>query len=385
MPTIQQRSARTEIQDVEAAAEDICNQLGAGAPKLVTLFANRSRDHRGLNAALRKRLPGARLVGASAAGEIDSEGLHQDSIVVSALYGDFEVGLGVGRNLSRDPAMAGVSAVKQACDELGVRPSSLDKRHVGMVIDDGFKYKKEELLIGMLEQNPALVLVGGGAGDSEPDPSKQTALMHVDGQVFDDAVIIALFQTELRWAAMRSHWYEPLGQTLTITKVDASCTRALEIDGLPAAKRYADLLGIGIDELEFGKPKGFATTPTALRVGREYFMRAPWKPMDDGSILFANLLEEGTELELMKCGELGASTRKFLTEEIPRRVGNVGAVFAFHCSGRMWFAHAKGATQELSQAFAGVPRMVGMNCQFELYCGFHINTTLTALAFGTDA
>lgn len=384
MPTIQERTARTTLRDAEAAAENLCQQLGAGTPKLVTIFADRSHDHRGLNAALRKRLPGARLVGASSAGEIDSEGLHEGSIVLAALYGDFEVGLGIGTGLSQDPVVAGATAVRKACEELGVHPNNLGSRHVGMVIDDGFKYKKEELLIGMTEPNPALVLVGGGAADREPDPQKQSALLHIDGQVVDDAVLIALFQTEARWAAMRSHWYQPTGQTLTITKVDGTCTRALEIDGQPAAKRYAELLGVGVDDLEFGKPDGFAKTPTALRVGREYFMRAPWKPLDDGSVLFANLLEEGTELELMKIGDVAGSTRRFFTEEIPHRVGPPSAIFAFHCSGRMWYAHATGQTEAISKAMQGVPRLAGMNVQFELYCGFHINTTITALAFGSS-
>src|SRR5262249_60006787 len=86
-------------------------------------------------------------------------------------------------------------------------------------------------------------------------------------------------------AALRSHWYVPTGQTVRITKIDETAKRALEIDGQPAARRYADLLGVGVDDLEFGKPRGFAVRPTALRVGREYFIRAPWKPLDAGSIL----------------------------------------------------------------------------------------------------
>lgn len=383
MPTMDLATARTEAKDAETAAEDICRQFGSKTPKLVTIFASRDRDHRALNDALRKRLPKARLVGASTAGEIDRQGIHQGTVVASGLIGDFEVGLGLGKNLSRDAIAAGASAVTQACDQLGVKPSDLGKRHVGMVIDDGFKYKKEELLMGMLEPNPALVLVGGGAADNNPDPAKQSAILHVDGEVTDDAVLIALFQTDVRWAAMRSHWYQPTGRTLKITKVDESATRALEIDGKPAAKRYAELLGVGVDDLEFGKPNGFATSPTALLVGREYFIRAPWKPLDDGSILFANLLEEGTELELMRIGDMAGSTRRFLQEEIPARVGEPAATFAFHCSGRIWFAESTGTLGDISRAYQAAPSVIGMNVQFELYCGFHINTTLTALSFGS--
>lgn len=382
MPNIELVTARTDAVDPEAAAEAICQQLGPKEPKLVTVFASRSRDHLALNRELRKRLPKARLVGASSSAEIDRDGIHVGTVVVSAMSGDFDVGIGLGKKLSEDAVAAGNRAVTHACDELGIRPVDLGKRHVGMVIDDGFRHKKEEFLIGMLEPNPSLVLVGGGASDFMADPSKASAVVHVDGQVIDDAVVVVLFQTDAKWAAMRSHWYVPAGRTIRITKVDASCMRALEIDGKPAAKHYADLLGVGIDDLEFGKPNGFAASPTALLVGREYFMRAPWRALEDGSILFANLIDEGTELELMRLGDMAGSTRRFLSEEIPARVGNPAATFLFHCGARDWFAHCTSKDKGLSDAFHVKHPIVGMNVYFELYCGFQINTTLTALAFG---
>jgi hypothetical protein len=387
MPKVELCHARTAVPDPKAAAEDLCTQLGAAQPKLVTLFASRDRDHQALNRAMRERLPrGTRLLGATTGGEIDREGMHAGTVVACAVTGDIEFGLGLGTGLSAGAVTAGESALSRAAEELGVRADALSSRRVGaLVIDDGFRYKKEEVLLGVMSKNQGLVAVGGGASDHEGDPAKQSALVHVDGEVATDAVAVALFKTDAPWAALRSHWYQPTGQTLRITKVDPSTTRALEIDGKPAAKRYADMLGVGVDDLEFGKPKGFAVMPTALRVGREYFIRAPWKPLDDGSILFANMLEEGTELELMRIGDIGASTRRFFEAELPARVPDPKAVLLFHCSGRKWFAASTGRTPELSAAFAAAPPCGGFNVHFEIYCGFHINTTLTALAFGGTA
>jgi hypothetical protein len=306
--------------------------------------------------------------------------------VLGALHGDFDVGLGLGAGLTADAVAAGANAIRRACEELGVRQGDLDPRkYVGLVIDDGFRYKKEELLLGILEKNQTLVLVGGGASDDNRDPAKQSAMLHVDGEVVTDAVLVALFRTNAPFAALRSHWYIPTGERMTITKVDETHTRALEIDGRPAALRYAEILGCRPDELEFGTPKGFAVRPTALRVGREYFIRAPWKPvLEDNSILFANLLEEGSELELMKLGDMAGMTRSFFIEELPRRVHNPQATLLFHCGGRMWYAHATGKVEELAQTLRSAPTAAGMNVHFEIYSGFHINTTLTVLAFGSN-
>jgi hypothetical protein len=379
------QTARSTLLEPVAVAEDLIKQLSGGeTPKLVTLFASRNRDQLALNRAVRERLPpGTRLVGATTAGELDNRGIYSGSVVMGALSGDFEVGLGLGTGLSADAVGAGTLAMKRAAQELGVRQADLDaRRYVGLVIDDGFRYKKEELLLGLLENTPALMLVGGGAADSEPDPERQSAQLHVDGEVSTDSVLVALFKTSAPWAALRSHWYQPLGERLTITRVDESATRALEIDGKPAARRYAEILGVQVEDLEFGKPRGFAAHPTALKVGREHFIRAPWKALPDGSILFANLLEEGSELELMKAGDLAGMTRAFFQEELPRRVLNPQATLLFHCSGRMWYAQATGTVDALADTLRHAPTAAGMNVHFELYSGFHINTTLTVLAFG---
>ncbi|MCK6592351.1 MAG: FIST C-terminal domain-containing protein [Polyangiaceae bacterium] len=357
MPKVELRSARSALADPHEVADDLVEQLGPVVPKLVTLFASRDRDQIALNRAVRARLPDdTRLIGATTAGEIDRDGMHVGTVVLGAMSGDFEVGLGIGKGLSRDAMGAGVQAVGSACRELGIMPADLDPRsNVGLVIDDGYENKK-------------------GDGGS--------ALLHVDGQVTNDAALVALFSTGTPWAAVRSHWYEPTGEMVTITKVDDTCRRVLEIDGKPAVKRYQEILGVEPSELDFIKPRGFATRPTALRVGREYFIRSPWTPLDDGSILFANLLEEGMELELMRLGDIGGMTRKFFEEEVPRRVPSPTAALVFHCSGRSVFAESVGKTQELSAAFSAAPPCAGFNVNFEVYCGFQINATLTVLAFG---
>ncbi|WP_050725903.1 FIST signal transduction protein [Vulgatibacter incomptus] len=384
MAQVSLHRARTTIVDAEAAAEDLLQQLGSAQPKLVVFFSDRDRDQVALNRAIRKRLAaGVRVVGATSAGEVDNEGFHTGSVVLSALSGDFEVGIGLGAGLSHDAVEAGARAVSHACDELGIRPHQLDsRRHVGLVIDDGFRYKKEELLLGVLDRNQSLILVGGGASDS--NDSRQSAILHVDGEVATDAAIVALIQTDAPWAALRSHWYQPTGDTVRITKVDDTATRILEIDGKPAAKRYADILGVTPDDLEFGKPNGFAARPLAMKVGREHFIRAPWKVMDDGSILCANLLQEDSDLELMRMSDIVESTRRFFEEEVPQRVKSPQAALLFHCAGRAWFAESMGKTPALAKTFASAPPAVGLHCHFEIFSGFHINTTLTALVFGAN-
>lgn len=386
MAKVELKSARSDKKDPNEAADEIARGLAGVTPKLVTVFASSDRDAAALNKALRERLPeGTRLIGASTCGEVDNHGMYMGCVVASALYGDLEVGIGLGKNLSEDAVAAGAKALANAAADLGVRPSDLDpKKYVGLVIDDGLRYKKEELLLGVLDKCPSLVLVGGGAAHAAMEGPEAIGHVHADGEVATDAVLVVLVKTDANWGALRSHWYEPSGESVRITKVDETCTRALEIDGKPAAQRYADLLGVGIDDLEFGKPRGFANRPTALKVGREYFIRAPWRVMPDGSIMFANLLDEGVELELMKSVDPADATKKFFEDELPKRVPNPTAALLFHCGGRAWVANALGKSEALAKSFKAAPPCAGFNVHFEIYSGFQINTTLTVLAFGQN-
>lgn len=381
MPKVQLKSARSRLSEPSEIADDLVAQLGPGeTPKLVTLFASLPCDTAALAAAVHERLPeGTRMIGATSAGEIDTAGYHRGTVQLCALSGAFEVGLGLGQHISKDAMGAGLSAVNNACRELGIMPTDLDPRsNVGVVIDDGSQNKKEELLLGMMERNQSLTLVGGGAVSCGAAPAQ----IFVDGKAISDAALVTLFSLGVRWTAIRSHWYEPTGQVLTITKVDDTCRRVLEIDGMPAAQRYMEILGVCRDELDFGKAKGFSSHPTALHVGREYFIRAPWRVLDDDSIEFANLLEEDTELDLMKTGSMAEATRKALHEEIPRRVSQPHCALVFECQGRGAHADAAGKADEISRVYTGAPPLGGFLCDFGVYCGFQLNATLTILVFG---
>ena len=50
----------------------------------------------------------------------------------------------------------------------------------------------------------------------------------------------------------------------------------------------------------------------------------------------------------------------------------------------MWYASATGKVAELAETLRSRATAAGMNVHFEIYSGFHINTTLTVLAFGSN-
>src|SRR5699024_11076246 len=129
MAKVELKSVRSEQKDPALAAEEIARGLAGIEPKLVTLFASSDRDALALNRALRERLPkGTRVIGASTAGEIDNRGMYSGGVIASALYGDLEVGIGLGKDLTVDAVAAGAKALASAAADLGVRPQDLDPK-----------------------------------------------------------------------------------------------------------------------------------------------------------------------------------------------------------------------------------------------------------------
>lgn len=234
MARVNMISARTSQANPEAAADELMLSLEGASPKLVSLFTDASLDHIALHRAMRARLPrGVRLMGAGTGAPLDNQGFHPGSVVMAALSGDLEVGIGLGTDLAGDAAGAGAAAVSRALSELGVKGDTLDpKQHVGLIIEDGHKFKKEELLLGVLPEAPALTLVGGGAAHTDMNG---TGWVSLDGETTGNAVLVLVARTRAPWAALRHHSYKPTGERLTITKIDPTCQLALEIDEIGRA------------------------------------------------------------------------------------------------------------------------------------------------------
>lgn len=379
MAQVRVQSARSASTDPGKAAEEVLGELGSFAAKVVFGFVPGPFDQRAFHAALRERLPKhTRLITSSTGGEITNDGLHSDGLVVTGLGGDIDIGIGWATGLSKDAARVGASAIEMAAQELGVRVQSLDRRSGAIVIEDGRKMKKEEMLLGVLEKNQALVVVGGGASSYEF--MQGMGFIGVDGEVFSDGAVVMLFTTNVAWQAMRSHWFEPTGQRTRLTKVDLATRTILELDNKPAGPRWAEIVGVPPEHLTLAYPEVLLRWALAMRVGREYFLRAI--SVQGDALASMNMVQEDLELEVMRLGNMVESTRRFFAEEVPRRVPNPTAALIFDCGARKLFATMTGKLGDLSGAFRHAPPCGGFTVDFETYCGFMVNSTLTTLVFG---
>ena len=382
MATVTLESGTSELLDPAAAADEALAHLGGTTAQVVLGFVAGERDHRAQHAALRERLPkGTRLVTSTVAATVTNAGYRESSLVVGALSGDLEVGIGSGTGLGRDPSKLGADCVANAARELSVRPEDMDRSFVGVVLDDGSRMKKEEMLLGALERNQGLVVVGGGATKNEYG---QAGFLGVDGEVFDDGALLLLFRTKARWAALRHHAFEPTGQRVRVTKFDGATSRILELDGEPAALRAAKLFDIPPEHMEMRNVPELLKVMFALRVGREFFLRFAFKD-DTNALVSVNWLQEGQELELMRRGNMLTAAQRFMDAELSNRIASPTAALFFDCAARKVSATLGGVVDGVGGTFGAAPPCVGGVVHHESYCGFMVSGTLTALVFGADA
>ncbi|HYZ56282.1 MAG TPA: FIST N-terminal domain-containing protein [Streptosporangiaceae bacterium] len=204
--------------------------------KLLVLFCSCSDDLPGLVRQIRSRSGDVPLIGCTTAGEIEQNGPHDGSIVVTALGGDgFAIGTAAAEGASEDLRGAGAHAAR-------CLPSPEDHPHRAlMLLTDGLLSDREEILRGAYSVLGAGVpLVGGCAADGLK--MTRTFQFHGDRVLTDSVVAAGIASTGPIGIGVRHGW-RAAGEPMLVT--GSSPDRIESLDGRPALDVFLERLGIG--------------------------------------------------------------------------------------------------------------------------------------------
>jgi len=115
---------------------------------------------------------------------------------------------------------------------------------------------------------------------------------------------------------VRSHWYEPTGTTLRITKVDDTHTRALEIDGKPARSATQTFSASPSTISSSAHRMGSRRDRRRCASDAKYFLRALGSPSPTARSSSRTCSKEDSELDLMRIGDM-VGYAKVLRTDIP--------------------------------------------------------------------
>jgi len=238
---------------------------------------------------IRARFPHADIVSCSTAGEILHREVYDDSAVVTAVY--FEkahiksVSVDINKNVNSFETGKSLMSLLNQNDLTSV-----------LVISEGSFVNGSDLVAGFNELNSNNIPVTGGlAGDAARFAKTQVGLNTVakEGTV----VAIGFYGTNLAIGHSSFGGWDEFGKERVITKSTKNVL--YEIDGKKALDLYKEYLGPYVDEL----PGSALLFPISLRTNdadKNLVRTILNVNEEDGSMIFAGNMPEGSKLRLMK-------------------------------------------------------------------------------------
>jgi PAS domain S-box-containing protein len=285
-----------------------------GSPLVVVLvFASVHYDLEEMLRGIHAVVGDTPVMGATTAGEICNQ-QQQESVVVVALASPYvQVRVGVGQKVSRDWQQAVAQAVSapevapffsSPGSNIWTELTLQGKSAFGLLFSPGNTKTADSRSFEILEELKRLSLgrvpfVGGAAAD---DWRLESNYVFWGRQAYPDSVLVAVFETQLRFGLALAHGFHPTSRKTTVTRVKDH--EVLELDNRPAAEIYSQLQGLS-REILTDKHLTLATgRPMATAVGfGEYSINVASFFTANGGVRFAQPVPEGTVLTVME-GEI---------------------------------------------------------------------------------
>ncbi len=362
----------TDTADEDAFARGVAEQASAiGAGFALFFYSGSLFDENRLAKAIQRFCPELQHAGCSTAGEITPEGLQEGQALALLFPAESFTAAGVmveGISSSgMEPVSASVAALRHCLPA--------DRNNVfALCFIDGMSYAEEAVTAAIHWELDDIPLIGGSSGDDLK--FEATSLLH-NGKVATDAAIVVLLATDIPFHVFKTDNFVATDDKLVVTASDATHRIVHEFNAAPAAEEYAGAVGLLTSDLS---PLSFATYPTVVRVGGEYFCRSIQKNNDDGSLSFFCAIDDGIVLSIARAVDMVESTEAAL-REVDEKLGGTDVVLGFDCVLRRLDAVNRQVVRGLSEVYKK-NHVIGFGTYGEQYRSMHLNQTFTGIAFG---
>lgn len=362
--------------DVEAAAQQLYQDLVLQPLSLVMFFCGSQYDLEALSKALQNRFGEIPLVGCTTAGELCGDGYTQGSITAIGFSAeDFTIEVALFNNLadfSFHDAQDLVHGMLDGCQQRQVAP--IMGHSFALTLLDGLSVREEQLLNVLNAQLGSIPLLGGSAGD---DLHFRDTHVYFQGQFHSDAAVLMLVNTRCSFEVFSIDHLTDTDQKLVVTDADSSQRRVIEFNAEPAALEYARALDLSVDQLD---SQVFAMNPLSVRIGDSYYSRAIQKVNEDMSLTFYCAVETGIVLTRSRCGDM-AEGLEALFDDVKRKIGPPQLVLGYDCIFRRLESEQRSIETTMSKVLSD-NRVIGFNTYGEQFNGMHLNQTFTGVALG---
>lgn len=373
------RSMQTRAEDARTAVREFHQEVLQPDTELVLFFCSSHYDLAALADEMNRLFGDIPVVGCTTAGEIGPLG-YLDHTLTGVSFPAGSCTAVTGRldalqQFSIARGQAFTDALLQRLDARATKPSGANT--FGFLLVDGLAVREEQVARTLQTAMGDIVLVGGSAGDDLC--FAQTWVFH-DGAFHQDSAVLTLLNTEFPFRLFKTQHFLSLEERLVVTRADAEQRIVHEINGIPAAQAYAELIGVTAEELE---PHHFAAAPVVVLIDGTDYVRSIQKAGPDGSLTFYSAIDEGLVLRVAQGMNLVTDLETTMAQ-LREELGPPQLVLACDCILRNLEVTQKN-TKSAVEAVLGRHNAVGFSTYGEQYGGVHMNQTLTGIVIGGGA
>jgi hypothetical protein len=300
---------------------------GAAADAVV-VFASAQHDYQALLAALCAETGTEVIVGASSAGEFTNGSRGEGQVSAMGLRSDnMKFAVGLGRGVSED--------VRGAAGQLlqgfaGLQPQAFPYSSA-LVMTDALAGHTDPLVEELTVRTGGnYCFFGGGAGD---DGRFSTTHVFAGREAHSNAVVALEILSHSPVGVGVAHGWEPVGKGLRVTESQGN--RLVSLNGMPAAHAFQEHAALSGQRLDPKDPLPFFLhNVIGIRSGDQYRLRVPLAVQDDGAVLCAAAVPEGSIIHVMKTSASSAvhAARQATTDALRALAGAKPAgAFVFDC------------------------------------------------------
>lgn len=372
------KTAYTFSPDPETAANDLKQQLSDPKISFILFFCSAEYDLEKLASELNKQFKDIPLTGCTTAGEITPQGYGQGCISAIGFQQEgFAIEAALIESLEEFSLTDAQMVVEQLIAGCRKHEIALIKGNTfALTLFDGLSIQEENVLVALNSALGSIPNFGGSAGDD-----RHLAKTHVfyKGQFHTGAGVVLLVNTLYDFQVFSTHHMKSLGEKLIVTEADADSRRVYELNAEPAAKEYARVIGVPVEDLNH---EVFALNPIAVRIGEEYFVRSIQQVNDDLSLKFYCAVENGIVMTVMEPAEMTSDLIQKL-DKIRQKIGEPQLIIGCDCFLRKLESELLGYKDSVSDLLKE-NKVIGFNTYGEQMEGMHVNQTFTGVALGRN-
>jgi hypothetical protein len=372
------QTAWTEANAARTAVAELARVIDKSDLGQILVFFSQRYAADELSEAFSRHFEGVPLAGCSTAGEITPSGFSEGTVLVVAFpKKGFNFVSGIipdVRSLTVERGTEAVRSLRARLDRLGGGRYS---NRFAISLIDGLSKCEEVIVSAIAWALDDIPLVGGSAGD---DLALTETSVLQDGQVYHDAALLLLVETDYPVESFNHDHFEPTETKLVVTASDAESRTVFELNAEPAALEYASSVGVEAQSLA---PMSFAAHPVIVRVGGNYYCRSIQRVNPDGSLSFFCAIDDGVVLTVAEPKDLVTSMQTEL-ERLDAAIGGVDLVLGFECVLRRLDAENRQVKHLVSDLYRRF-HVAGFHTYGEQFNAMHLNQTFTGVAIGHHA